>query len=85
MSSELEVVHETRYDYAAPVSLAHHLAHLQPLHDAHQRLLAFELEIDPPPATQPRRHRCDGQCRAPLQPGPAAPGADGAGPQPRAA
>lgn len=49
MSSELEVVHETRYDYAAPVSLAHHLAHLQPLHDAHQRLLAFELEIDPPP------------------------------------
>jgi len=47
---ELEVVHQTRYDYAAPVSLAHHLAHLQPLHDAHQRLQSFELLIDPPPA-----------------------------------
>ncbi|MDE2082444.1 MAG: transglutaminase family protein [Burkholderiales bacterium] len=49
VTSELEVVHETRYAYAAPVSLAHHLAHLQPLHDAHQRLHGFELEIDPPP------------------------------------
>ena len=49
-TSELEVVHETRYAYAAPVSLAHHLAHLRPLDDAHQRLQAFELEIDPPPS-----------------------------------
>ena len=45
----LEVVHETRYDYAAPVSLAHHLAHLQPLDDAQQCLLTFQLSIDPPP------------------------------------
>jgi hypothetical protein len=37
----LEVEHETRYDYAAPVSLAHHLAHLKPLHDEHQQLLDF--------------------------------------------
>lgn len=50
MTLELEVVHQTRYDYAAPVSLAHHLAHLQPLHDAHQSLQSFELQIDPPPA-----------------------------------
>jgi transglutaminase-like putative cysteine protease len=49
----LEVVHETRYVYASAVSLAHHLAHLQPLHDAHQALLAFRFEIDPVP----------GQCR----------------------
>ncbi len=49
MNCVLEVVHETRYDYAAPVSLAHHLAHLRPLDDAHQRLLAFELSIDPLP------------------------------------
>lgn len=46
----LEIVHETRYDYAAPVSLAHHLAHLQPLEDAHQQVLAFDLEVDPAPA-----------------------------------
>ena len=45
----LEVVHHTRYDYTAPVSLAHHLAHLQPLSDAHQQLLSFELTIDPAP------------------------------------
>lgn len=46
----LEVVHETRYDYGAPVSLAHHLAHLQPLSDAAQALHAHALEIEPAPA-----------------------------------
>jgi transglutaminase-like putative cysteine protease len=50
MGTVLEVVHETRYDYAAPVSLAHHLAHLQPLADAHQQLLSFEIDIDPAPS-----------------------------------
>ncbi|MBA4175122.1 MAG: transglutaminase [Leptothrix sp. (in: Bacteria)] len=45
----LEITHDTRYDYAAPVSLAHHLAHLRPLSDAHQRLVAFDLCIDPQP------------------------------------
>ncbi len=49
MTVVLEVSHETRYDYAAPVSLAHHLAHLQPLADAHQQLLAFDLDIEPAP------------------------------------
>ena len=43
----LEVVHETRYDYGAPVSLAQHLAHLQPLADEHQQLLHHELVTDP--------------------------------------
>jgi transglutaminase-like putative cysteine protease len=47
----LEVVHHTRYDYAAPVSLAHHLAHLQPLGDPHQELLAFDLDVQPVPGT----------------------------------
>ncbi|MFO1270303.1 MAG: transglutaminase family protein [Rubrivivax sp.] len=56
MSSELEVVHETRYAYAAPVSLAHHRAHLRPLEDAGQRLLGFALEIAPVP-----EQRRDGQ------------------------
>src|SRR5688500_12634558 len=46
---QLDVTHETRYDYSAPVSLAHHLAHLRPLSDPHQQLLSFGLEIDPPP------------------------------------
>ena len=50
MNALLEVVHETRYDYTAPVSLAHHLAHLRPVQDEHQSLLAFSLAIDPPPA-----------------------------------
>ncbi len=46
----LEVQHDTRYTYSAPVSLALHLAHLQPLNDEHQTLLAFDLDIEPPPA-----------------------------------
>ncbi len=51
----LEVTHDTRYDYGAPVSLAHHLAHLQPLADAYQQRLEFDLAIDPAPG-----HRRDG-------------------------
>jgi transglutaminase-like putative cysteine protease len=54
---ELEVVHETRYDYAAPVTLAHHLAHLQPLNDAAQRLLGFDLRVTP--AADRLRHGLD--------------------------
>jgi transglutaminase-like putative cysteine protease len=48
----LEIVHETRYAYAAPVALAHHLAHLKPLNDAAQRLLGFDLRISPAPGHQ---------------------------------
>jgi transglutaminase-like putative cysteine protease len=59
MSAELEIVHETRYAYAAPVSLAHHLAHLQPLEDAHQQLLAFDLDVSPAPGQ--RRDSADWQ------------------------
>ena len=47
---ELDILHDTGYGYASAVSLAHHLAHLQPLHDAHQQLLHFQLDIEPPPA-----------------------------------
>ena len=49
MKVELEVVHETRYHYAARVSLAHHLAHLKPLQNERQQLLHFDLEIEPAP------------------------------------
>lgn len=45
----IEVEHETRYEYAAPVAQALHLAWLQPLHDERQRLLRHELLIDPAP------------------------------------
>ena len=55
----LEVTHETRYDYAAPVSLAHHLAHLRPLDDAHQQLLDFELQITPTPGNRTGRDSLD--------------------------
>lgn len=51
---QLEVRHETLYRYAAPVSLAHHLAHLRPIDDAGQRLHAHTLEVEPPPS-----HRLD--------------------------
>jgi len=44
-SVTLEVVHDTHYRYRTAVSLAHHLAHLQPLHDAHQQLHAFALQV----------------------------------------
>jgi transglutaminase-like putative cysteine protease len=46
----LDVCHDTHYDYAAPVSLAHHLAHLKPLDDAFQRLEDFTLAVQPAPA-----------------------------------
>ncbi|MCW5637192.1 MAG: transglutaminase family protein [Rubrivivax sp.] len=46
----LEVRHDTVYTYETPVSVAQHLAHLQPLADEHQQLLAWTLDVDPPPA-----------------------------------
>ena len=46
----LAIVHQTHYDYAAPVSLARHFAHLRPLTDAHQAVSQFALDIDPLPS-----------------------------------
>ncbi len=43
----MEVVHETRYRYAAAVTQAQHLAYLMPLQDERQQLLEHELQIDP--------------------------------------
>jgi transglutaminase-like putative cysteine protease len=48
----LEVVHDTRYTYSAPVSVAQHLAHVQPLQDPHQTLLSFDLQVTPAPAAR---------------------------------
>jgi transglutaminase-like putative cysteine protease len=54
-----EVEHITRYRYAAPVALAHHLAHLRPLEDARQQVERFEIAVVPEPM-QPAN---DGQDR----------------------
>jgi transglutaminase-like putative cysteine protease len=48
----LQVIHETRYDYAPPVKTAQHMAHLQPVNTATQQLLSHSLEIRPHPAQQ---------------------------------
>ncbi len=45
----LEVLHETAYGYAAPVTQAQHLAYLKPLQDARQQLLKHTLHIEPAP------------------------------------
>jgi transglutaminase-like putative cysteine protease len=48
--SELHVRHATTYRYTARVDVAYHLMHLTPRPDPFQRIDAFELTIDPPPA-----------------------------------
>lgn len=45
----LAVRHETRYDYDAPVEVAHHSAHLRPRDTEWQRVERWRLEIDPEP------------------------------------
>ncbi len=45
----LAVRHETRYDYDTPVEVAHHSAHLRPRETELQRVLGWELQIDPEP------------------------------------
>ena len=48
----LEIEHLTRYRYATPVDLSHHLAYLRPLDDATQTLAQFELSVEPAPLHQ---------------------------------
>ncbi|MEI7784837.1 MAG: transglutaminase family protein [Betaproteobacteria bacterium] len=48
----LQVLHETRYDYSAPVENAQHLAYLRPLEHAAQQVLMHELRISPEPVHQ---------------------------------
>ncbi len=47
---KLRITHETRYDYASPVQLAHHMSCLHPVDTPRQRVLAHALHIDPQPA-----------------------------------
>ena len=48
----LQITHETRYDYSPVVEVAQHLCHLQPVQNAVQTLLAHSLRITPEPDTQ---------------------------------
>ena len=47
---QLQITHSTRYDYAAPVGLAQHMAYLCPRETPCQHLLSHQLEITPAPA-----------------------------------
>ena len=49
---QLQVTHETRYDYTPAVSVAQHIAYLQPLTTSRQQLLGHRLYIAPEPAQQ---------------------------------
>ena len=49
---QVQVTHETRYDYVPPVEVAQHMAYLQPLNTATQRLLSHTLAVDPKPEQQ---------------------------------
>jgi transglutaminase-like putative cysteine protease len=51
----IEVQHDTRYDYAQPVSQSHHVAYLTPLADDHQQVLLLNLHIEPSPVSRHRR------------------------------
>jgi len=46
----LSIEHQTRYQYAGPVELAHHVAFLRPLEDAAQRVEAFDMQVEPTPS-----------------------------------
>jgi len=49
---QLRITHETCYDYVPPVDIAQHVAYLQPLDTASQRLISHSLQVNPTPAQQ---------------------------------
>ena len=48
----LQITHETRYDYSPVVEVAQHLCHLRPFQSDTQTLLSHSLHISPEPDTQ---------------------------------
>jgi hypothetical protein len=56
----LEVIHETRYGYGAPVEHAHHWVRLRPIDDPGQRVCSFSLAIDPWPRYRTERRDAAG-------------------------
>lgn len=63
-TARLSVVHETHYDYDHPVEQAQHIACLRPLSDAGQRLLNFEMAVQPTPQQHSTRRDSHGNSRA---------------------
>lgn len=49
---QLQILHETRYDYVPAVETAQHMAYLQPLSNARQQLMRHALVVIPAPAQQ---------------------------------
>jgi transglutaminase-like putative cysteine protease len=49
-----EVNHKTFYRYSVPVSMSHHLLHLEPRDTAHQRVEWFAIRVDPEPGFDDR-------------------------------
>jgi len=49
------ITHRTSYEYAANVSVSHHVAHLQPRVSPRQQVSDFFLEVDPKPSVQTPR------------------------------
>ena len=50
-----DIIHRTVYDYAASVSVSHHVARLEPRATATQEREDFSLKIFPPPALRKTR------------------------------
>ncbi|MFY9476921.1 MAG: transglutaminase family protein [Aquabacterium sp.] len=63
-SARLSVEHETRYEYAYPVEMAHHVACLRPLTDDAQHLRVFEMSVSPQPTQHSTRRDAFGNSRA---------------------
>jgi len=55
MTAYYRVVHDTRYDYASPVSTSQHMAYLRPRERAGQTLRECRLIVDPEPARLAQR------------------------------
>jgi len=62
--ARLSVEHDTRYAYDHPVEQAQHIACLRPLSDAGQRLLSFDMAVQPPPQQHSTRRDSHGNSRA---------------------
>ena len=60
----LSVEHETRYTYAHPVEMAHHVACLRPLSDDGQRLRVFDMSVSPQPTHHHTSRDAFGNSRA---------------------
>ncbi|MEP0843124.1 MAG: transglutaminase family protein [Phycisphaerae bacterium] len=54
------IAHSTRYTYGGPVALAPHVLRLRPRCDGRQRLIRFELRIDPKPVGRAETLDLDG-------------------------